>query len=82
MCGCVCVGVVGGVSGTLSPAHSSGRRNEKEKQACVLLPESGVGCKTHGPNFTAVDGEVRADVGAGTSMQSADINTSVIVTFA
>lgn len=36
---------------------------------------------THGPNFTVVDGGVPADAGAGTGLQSADINTSVIVTF-
>lgn len=36
---------------------------------------------THGPNFTVVDGGVPADAGAGTGLQSGDINTSVIVTF-
>jgi len=51
---------------------------EKEKQPRVLLPDwSGA----HTQHMVPIS-RLRADAGAGTSMQSAGINTSVIVTFA
>lgn len=69
----------GGAERILWPTVPAG--GMRKKNSPVSCCRTGTQCKTHGPNFTALDGEVRADVGAGTNMQSADINTSVIVTF-
>lgn len=66
-----------GFPGPAVPAE--GKRKKNSPVSCCWTAAAH---ETHGPNFTAVDGGVRADAGAETSMQSAGINTSVIVTFA
>lgn len=66
----------------LFPEPAVPAEGTRKKNSPVSCCRTGVEHRTHGPNFTAVDREVRADAGAGTSMQSAGINTSVIVTFA
>ncbi len=72
---CVCLA-------QLFPEPAVPAEGTRKKNSPLSCCRTGAVHRTHGPNFMAVDEEVRADAGAGTSMQSVGINTSVIVTFA